>query len=290
MKRKQLIFDHPPELHIRNKRKIALVISSFQPNKHASELLRIALKSLENFSGQDVSIWVVDVGSPKHKDLVLPHEFKNVNFVITDYIPLNYDLVPIWKRWRSREKLRNGSYANGWTLEYGLSVFDSMNYIPDYMMTLQMDIMAIHKDWLNSLLDLFSNDVIAVGVRKQLCYDKSEEILHSLGCLWDYKKFKELNLNLMPDIPKYDVGEKAIVKAIASGKTISCLKNSFVDEINFNKVNDIFHMYTIDKSFSCHGDIVFLHLGRGVLKSEKGDIRGKMTLEDWQNLYNKVVK
>jgi hypothetical protein len=286
MKQKKLNFNFPAKNHITSKRNIALVISSYQPNKYASELLRIALRSLEKFPRPDVSIWVVDVGSPKHAYLVTPSEFKDVNFISTDHTPIDYDAFPIWKRLLSKKKLRNGSYANGWTLEYALSIFDNLNYTPEYMMTLQMDIIVTHKDWLGSLLNLFDDNVIAVGVREQVCFDKSQKILHSLGCLWDYKKFKELDLDLMPDFPKYDVGERAIAVAVKSGKDIVSMRCSYNYDMT-HILDKTTNSYIVDKTIDSHDNVVFLHFGRGIIKAKKNELPNKMTLNDWRGLYEK---
>ena len=48
----------------------ALVFASYQPNKVSSDLLRTALKSLENINLDNVSVWIIDVGSPKAHYLV----------------------------------------------------------------------------------------------------------------------------------------------------------------------------------------------------------------------------
>ena len=55
---------------------VAVVLSSYQPNRTSSDILRIALSSLEKINLKNVSVWVVDVGSPKNDHLVKKNEYK----------------------------------------------------------------------------------------------------------------------------------------------------------------------------------------------------------------------
>lgn len=290
--------DINPEVTVRKTTEIALVISSFQPTAESSDILRIALSSIEHFTNQEVSVWVVDVGSPKHKNIVGKDEFDEVNFIVTDHTPLekrSYPLwrgdFPLWKRILGMEQPRNGSYANGWTLELACSTFRRINYEPKYMMTLQMDVMATADNWLEVLLSGFDKDVIAVGVLKQLCFDKSENILHSLGCIWDYKKKSEPDTSFMPAFPNYDVGEKAIVNAKKSGFKIKALRNTYSEPTLVDLLDDRFkNLPGVDRALDDKNNVVFMHLGRGIPKSD-GTYwkKGKTTVQDWISFYQQNI-
>lgn len=265
--------------------KIHLIISSYQPNKKASDLLRCALESLIYFKS-DYIVWVFDVGSPNHKYRVKEKEYSEVKFIYLKETPINKNYLKSWRyllrQFLPKKIIRSGSYVNGWTLDYGLNYIEKNNFKIDYFMTLQMDIMVCKKNWLDDLLLKFDNDVAAVGVREQTNFDKAEIILHSLGCMFDYKKFKSINQSFEPDFPKYDVGEKAISILKNNGFKIKALYNTFDKEIKW----DPFKNLKIDKSFNSRRELVFVHLGRGIDKSNNNDIK----ISDWINLKNRILK
>ena len=148
-----------------------------------------------------------------------------------------------------------------------------------------MDIMVTKKGWLkNDMLSKFKKDTIAVGVRGQLCYNKTTAILHSLGCIWDYQLFLKNNLDFNSLIPNYDVAEYAIVKALNLGYNVVPLINSFSNKIEF-KYKDPFDKYTYDRTFNDNKEIIFLHLGRGVKKSENKNWDKILGLNEWNQVF-----
>ena len=65
---------------------IAFVIASYQPNKDASDLLRTAIVSILNTINENVSLWVIDIGSPDGKYLVSSFIKNNNKPVIGDIL------------------------------------------------------------------------------------------------------------------------------------------------------------------------------------------------------------
>ena len=282
------------DYHIRERGNIALMISSFQPNQQGSDLLRVALNSMIKFKRKDASIWVIDVGSPESNFLVTPDEYPTVNFVITDFTPRSWESSPSWKRIikcaLGDKPPRSGSYANGWTLDFGNSAFEKIEYVPEYFMTLQMDVMFTRENLLDELLKLFDENTAAVGVRQQLCYNKSEEILHSLGCLWKTDIFNNLHTSFMNEFPSYDVGEKAVVEASKNGYQIKNLRNTITQpETNILVKDEEIRNWHLDKVLDEENNVIFMHLGRGIAQSEFGMER-KIDLEDWKNIYRKLCE
>lgn len=264
--------------------KIHLIISSYQPNKKASDLLRCALDTLIHFNS-NYKTWVFDVGSPNHKNRVRDLEYPSVNFIYIKQTPIDRKYIKSWKynlrNFLPKNFLRNGSFINGWTLDYGINYINDQKIKIDYFMTLQMDIMVCKKNWINDLLDNFDKHTIAVGVREQKNFDKNETILHSLGCLWDFKKFKLIKESFEPEFPKFDVGEKAISVSISKGFTIKSLDNTYSYNYDWDPLKDL----KIDKSFNNQRKLVFVHLGRGIDKSNNNDIK----ISDWINLKNRIL-
>jgi hypothetical protein len=280
------------EYHVRNKLPIALVISSYQVNRNASRLLRVALDSMLFFKNKESCIWVIDVGSPKTDFLVTPDEYPTVNFVITSYTPRSWEgdsfKKSFVKKFFGIKPPRSGSHANGWTLNLGIHAFQENNYMPLYFMTLHMDIMFTRDNALDVLLSMFDDNTAAAGFRKQLNYDKTRDILHSLGCLWSMKNYIKLEGSFMNEFPAYDVGERLVADAVDKGMHIKNLSNTFSQpELNHTIKEKELQNWKVDKALDFHGNVVFVHLGRGVLKSEGGEIK-KVSIDDWQELWNDI--
>lgn len=275
--------------------KIALVISSYQPNKKSSQLLRIAIDSMLKFKPDYADIWVIDVGSPYSKYMVMPKEYSNVNFIFTDYTPRSSSELSLKKRFYNKtfniESPRNGSIASGWTLDFAIRSFNEIKYYPKYFFTLHMDIMFTNKNIIPYMLSLFEKKTAAVGVLKQKNISKQYDILHSLGCLWNYDILLKHNLLMETKFPKFDVGEFAIFQSINYGyslKNLECSYNNMSLENNFS--NKYKSLPGVDRSIDNEGNVIFMHLGRGVSKSEGLYWKnGKTTVEDWAHWFNSNI-
>jgi hypothetical protein len=248
---------------------LTLLISSYQPNPNAAGLLRTALKSAIFFGGEKVAIWVVDASSPETSFRVRPSEFPTVTFIETDFIPRAWEPKGLMSRLGRDLRLPapyRGSTANGWGLDFGFDQILKQEKIPRFLMTLQMDIMFTHAEVFDYLLGKFSSATAAVGVRPQASYRGKETILHSLGCVWDVEKLRSLGTSFLPDFPEFDTGEKVVAEALKNGFEIHGLHNSFIDPglvITETKYRDLH----VDRTINDDGEVVFLHLGRGLPKS-----------------------
>ena len=123
-------FNFTPFVNNREMNDTAVVISSYQPNKISSELLRIALRSIEKINLENISVWIIDVGSPKKDHLVKKNEFNKFNFLYIDYTPTTWEQTPLLSRILKtlifKKAPRTGSYANAWSLEFALSYFNEI--------------------------------------------------------------------------------------------------------------------------------------------------------------------
>ncbi len=276
---------------------VAVVLSSYQPNRTSSDILRIALSSLEKINLKNISVWVVDVGSPKNDHLVKKDEFKKFNFLYVDYTPTTWEQTHILKRLIKticfQKAPRTGSYANAWSLEFVLSFFNKINYTPNFFMTLQSDIIFTNYNSLSELREKMSNNenLIAGGYRLQENLGKNYRIIHSLACMWNLKLFKKLRLNLYPDLPNYDIGEKAIAIATNKGYKILGYRNLRTQKLlKHEKIENKYLSLGngVDVCVNNQLNVVFLHLGRGIEKSKKINFNSeKFSPIDWINWYNK---
>ena len=275
----------------------ALVFASYQPNKVSSDLLRIALKSLENINLDNVSVWIIDVGSPKAHYLVSSDEFKKFNFIYIDYTPRSWEQTPlvlkILKSILLNKAPRSGSNANAWSLEFAISYFDKINYKPQFFMTLQTDVIFTQSNSIKDLREKMLNDkkIIAGGFREQFNLGKKYKIIHSLGCMWNLDLFKKLNLNLYPDLPNYDIAEKAIALSLKQGYKILSYRNLRTDKPLNYEIKDKKYLTLgngVDICVNNKFEVVFLHLGRGIEKSKNIDlVSKKFSPLDWINWYER---
>ena len=275
----------------------ALVFASYQPNKVSSDLLRIALKSLEKINLDNISVWIIDVGSPKAHYLVSSDEFKKFNFIYVDYTPRSWEQTPlvvkILKSIFLNKAPRAGSNANAWSLEFAISYFNKINYKPQFFMTLQTDVIFTEFNSIKDLREEMLNDkkIIAAGFRGQFNLGKKYQIIHPLGCMWNFDLFNKLNLNLYPDLPDYDIGEKAIALSVNQGYKILSYRNLRTNKPLNYKIEDKKYLGLGDGVDICVNnkfEIVFLHLGRGIEKSNNSDsISKKFSARDWISWYER---
>ncbi len=272
---------------------LAVIFASYQPNKTASDLLRISLKSLKNTTLNQISVWIIDVGSPNHEHLVKKDEFPEFNFVYINYIPRsNLNLFQkLFQILVNGSIKREGSYINSWSIHFALEYFKKKSYIPDYIFTSQTDVIFTEANSLQELKKKFSlnKKLIAAGFRGQKNLGKNYDIIHSLGCMWDYKKFLHLKLNLYPNFPDYDVSELAIVNSIKKGFEIFSYNNvrtdrslyTYIENTKYSKLGN-----GVDICLNEKNEVAFLHLGRGVDKSIGNYKKEKVfQAKDWIEWY-----
>ena len=123
--------------------------------------------------------------------------------------------------------------------------------------------------------------VRASGVRMDTARVK-EWILHVLGPMVDFQLFRQLNLDFFPQLPNYDVGDRVIVQLRQAGFDVFACPNSLWDEKLLDALPEQspFRSLYVDRSFDYAGNVIFLHLGRGVRKSSGEFVKGTAT-EEW---------
>lgn len=268
----------------------AYVIASYQPVKEASSLLRIALRSIMKFKDKNISVWIVDIGSPNSDHLVKPSEFPEVNFIYRSFEIRCYGFS-IGLKQRLKELLkfriipkRHGSYANGYALDYIVKIFKKINYLPEYFVTSQQDILLLSKSFFNDFNKKFLDKVFAVGALKQKNISKEFEILHSVCCMWKFKYILESDFGFIPDLPKFDVGEKIINEFKMKGLLINHFRNSYNDKTVLKVIKKKFLDLGdgVDIAINDYSEVIFLHLGRGLGKSlGRYENKKKTNVEQW---------
>jgi len=238
-----------------------LVVVSYLPDKKAIGLLRCCIETIRKFTDTPYELWIVDNNSPA-KNIAWLDEVDNINLVL------------------SRTQLAGGgSYANAIGLEIGRRMIDQS---AKYLMTLHQDIAVCKEGWLRYLLSKFDGKTGAVGVRLD---DKrvKEGILHVLGYIVDFQLFKRLNLDFFPELPTYDVGDRAMVGLKKAGYGIFATPNSIWDKSVVERLpdNSPYKNFDIDRSVDDEGNVIFMHLGRGVHKSTGAYTDPRKTIRSW---------
>ena len=229
-----------------------LVVVSYLPDPQTADLLRICLRSIKQHTSHPYELWVVDNNSPaEHTEWLLNEGGIRVAFS------------------RTSPAVANGSYANAVALEIGAALVDPAT---QRLMTLHQDIAVVEPDWLAYLLSKFDDRTRASGVRFDTGRVK-EGILHVLGYIIDFQLFRELKLDFFPELPDYDVGDRAIVGLRRAGYDIFATPNSLwsPELIDSLPADSPLRELAVDRSFDDRGRVIFLHLGRGVVKTSKGE-------------------
>jgi hypothetical protein len=100
----------------------------------------------------------------------------------------------------------------------------------------------------------------------------------------NFQLFRQLNLDFLPELPKYDVGDRVTVSLRDAGyDVVACPNTLWEPELveTIPSSSPLRHLQ-VDRSFDDDGNVIFLHLGRGVRKSTGNyDDPKKTTPEVW---------
>jgi hypothetical protein len=264
-----------------------LAVVSRQNNKTAMDLARVCIDAVRHFTPEPHELWVVDNNSPR-ENLQWLLERTDVNIALNRTEPLppegrvgsnasaNPDVQLTW-----------ASYANAIALEI---VARLINPESKYLMSMHMDTMPCRAGWLSYLTSRIKDGVRAAGVRM----DKTrtpEGILHVLGYMVDFQLFQKLNLDYLPDLPGLDVGDRVTLRLREEGFDVFACPNTLWEPELAERIPACSPLkeFRVDRSLDSDGNVIFLHLGRGVRKSIGVHQRGT-TAEEWVNMaYHRLI-
>ena len=253
-----------------------LVIVAHQPNQEATALVQVCVRTIRHFTPQPHELWVVDNNSPVEQTSWLLDQ-PGINVILNQTEPIPLQGRRFWQRWR-RNQSAWGSYANALALELAIRLIDPTAL---YLMSLHMDTMPCHSSWLAFLQSKLSNTVSAAGVRLDTVRTP-EGVLHVLGCLVDFQRFRQLGLSYWPALPQFDVGDRITADLWAAGYEIFACRNTVWQPELAALIPDVSPLrhLPVDRAFDDDGNVIFLHLGRGVRKAV-GDHRRGLSPADW---------
>jgi len=267
IKKELKIDNHTYDVFIKEKTKISeeaarIIVVSFQPNKEASELLELCIKSIKKFTDTDYELWIVDNNSPEEFTKWLDDiEGINIAFIRT-------------------EPTGGASYANGLALEIATSL---INPGTKYFVSFHEDIVVCRYGWLDYMLSKIDKRIKAAGFRLTRAR-VPEGVLHVCGYIVDFQVFKELKLSFLPELPEFDVGDKAIYELRKNGFDIFYTPNTFDDPDLIKLIPETMEVRNLNvtRSFNDKNEIIYMHLGRGIPKA-RGEYknREKSSSEQW---------
>jgi hypothetical protein len=260
-----------------------LVVVAFQPNNTAKEILRLCLDSIHRNTPEDHELWVVDNASPKKISQWLENE-PDINVIFNQSKPgprFNF----IRKIVGLSETTYMGSYANAVALELAARIIDADSQL---MMTLHMDTMPCSNGWLSYLTGQLDEQVRCVGVRLDT---KRVKAVHVLGMLFDFNLFRSLKLTFAHDMPRHDTGDGISLAFENAGYRIWACPNTLwkPELLDCLPADSPYRNIMVDRSFDDQGRVIFLHLGRGILKSHASILGEKTTPEQWLCFGREIV-
>jgi hypothetical protein len=255
-----------------------IIVVSHQPNRTAMELLRVCIQAVQYFTPEPHELWIVDNNSPR-ENLEWLQKWPDINLVQNRTEPL----PPEARQAGSKDVVSTtqqtwGSYANAVGLELAVRLIDPRTH---YLMSMHMDALPCRVGWLSFLKSKLCNGVGAAGVRM----DKTriaEGVLHVLGYMVDFRLFRELNLDFFPELPDLDVGDKVTIRLRQAGYKVFVCPNTVWEAQLAEAIppSSPLRDLHVDRSFDDDGNLIFLHLGRGVRKSTGEHKKGPSTA-DW---------
>lgn len=257
-----------------------LVIAAYQPNAAAQALLRTAVRAFQTFTPEPHELWVVDNCSPEER-LAWLREWPGVNVIFNRTEPVPADARP------GATQAEHGSFANAAALELAVRLIDPDSAL---LMSLHMDTAPAQPGWLSCLCARLNDRVRAVGVRLDRVR-VPEGTLHVLGCLVDFQLFRRLGLSYWPDLPRLDVGDAVSQGLRAAGYDLYACRNTLWDPglAQLLPPGSPLRDLSVDRVFNEQGELIFLHLGRGIRQSAGQGPARPVSIEQWVQVVEGLV-
>jgi SAM-dependent methyltransferase len=265
----------------------------------SKEITRVCIQSINKYTTEPHEIWVVDNNSPvKHSKWLNDIPFVNVVFNKTEPINpfLNKKCNKYFKiiRHKMGDQRKDASYANAIGLEIGIRCIGPSS---KYVFTMHSDTLVLKNNWLSYFKSKLNDKVKVASFRRD---PRRVNALHIGGMLIDFTLFRKLNMSFMPnmrqerypDLPEYDVGDRITLEVLKNNYETFVCKNTFNNpklEKYIPDSNPLKYL-RVDKSFDDNKNVIFLHLGRGIVKSiGEYKQRGKTTPQQWMRFAENVV-
>lgn len=264
-----------------------LVVVSHLNGSAAENLLKVCLRAVEYFTPEKHELWVVDNNSPRERtEWLLRRPDLNVILNRTEPLPPEARAPDSGAQLGANQR-QWGSYANAVGLELAARIVDPETR---YFMTMHMDVMPCRKGWLSFLVSKMVAGVAASGARMDRTRTP-EGVLHVLGFVVDFQIFTTLRLDFFPALPSLDVGDRVTVELRRAGYGIHACPNTIWESGLASSIapGSPLRNLQVDRAFDDDGNVIFLHLGRGLRKSDGEHTRG-VTVDGWMRIADEIFR
>ena len=274
------------------KRKLSVprvIIPAYMPNETARSILQTCIQSIQaQTNPEEYELWVVDNCSPA-TFLTWLMEWPGINVISSRTVPLPAEQRSLFAKlafWKTQKDW--GSYANAVALEIATCVIEQNS---KYILTLHMDTMVCRGNWIQTLQGMLTDRVRAAGV----CMEHvrfPQGVLHVLGYLVDFQMMKKLGVDFFPALPEIDVGDNVTLLFRQVGLEVISLDNTYEKKELADNISaeSPFKNFNVLRAFDLQGNIIFMHLGRGIRKSDNSYIGDSAAAEEWLAFYRKHIE
>jgi hypothetical protein len=242
-----------------------LAIVSRQQNETAVELVRACIDAVQYFTPEPHELWVIDNNSSE-ENLQWLRARTDVNIAFNRTEPLPREArTSLGQATDADEQLTWDSYANAIGMEIAVRLIHPGT---TRLMSLHMDTMPCRSGWLSYVNSKITGNVGAAGMRMDRTRTP-DGVLHVLGYMVDFQLFQRLGLDYLPDLPLLDVGDRVTLKLREAGYGVFACPNTLWEPDLAEKIppSSPLRNFRVDRAFDDEGNVIFLHLGRGVRKS-----------------------
>ena len=241
------------------------------PTFHCKELILIFIKSFEKFKPSDLTVNYIVVENS------MDVSYKEDVLALCDNITwVNNDITLV------------GSAANASGVEKGLE------YVKDqWVFIAHCDVCVASELFYSEMFQKIEEGYKLIGTVLDPCKARIGAI-HISGYMMGTDMARKINFyprELDDGEGRMDVGDEATLYCRQNDIQHYCFENTFNDASLTDVIDDKYKALYCDRCLNSRWEVIFLHLGRGIPKTEKTyDKPGKTYLEHWIDFcYNEVL-
>lgn len=261
-----------------------LVIVSYQANEKDAILTKLAVRSIRKFTLIPHEIWVVDNSSPKRFSKWMAEE-PDLNVIWNKRYPVaprskNLILRNILETVHPTPRYKYAGYANGFALQLAAKILPQDSKL---FGVFHNDILACKSGWLTYLFSKLQGKIKGSAVATHRA-PSGQISMSASGFIFDFRLFHEYNMSFLPNMPLWDAAENISYQMIKHKNPWFVARNTrdtpeLIDTIPSVDPAMLIHS---DRSFDDEGDIFFMHLGRGTVKTAgKYTKPGRTSAQEW---------
>lgn len=243
-------------------------LSVVMPTFHCRDLILVAIKSFEFFKPS--SLFVNYVIVENSLDTTYKQEVINLASSIT---------------WTNNDTKLRGSVANANGLELGLKPVSD-----EWVFLAHCDVCVSNSLFFEELFKKANEQYEVIGTEFDPAVHRISA-LHISGIFLKTSIAKTINYypRILKNGRHMDVGDEITLRCREDGIKHFCFKNTFNYPEEIEKIDRKFHIQ-VDRCINENNEVVFMHLGRGIPKTEGTYNKpGKTGLEKWTKFCNGIL-